>query len=94
MSRVKSLIYMVIGFLISLPWAINAFSDGHEVYMSFASFCYIVMAIVGIPMFFRGLIDFIFAGKTSIGPAAADTSAIDLARIRHVVETEHMRGKK
>ena len=94
MSRVKSLIYLLIGFLISLPWAIKMFSDEHEVYMSFASFFYLVIAMIGIPMFFTGIVNFIFAGKGAIGTGPADMSAIDVGRIRHVVETEQMRGKK
>ncbi len=83
--RAKYAIFAIVGLLLSIPWVLDVFSEKREVYMSLATFCHIIMAMIGLPMMFKNLFQFMFANQGATGPAA-DTTAIDVARIRHSVE--------
>lgn len=90
-SRITAIIIGVVGFLLCQPfiWAVMIFGE-HEPYMSFARFIYVCIFILGLPMFFYGIIGLLTAGHT-LGSASTDAS--DLGRIRHAVEMERM-GRK
>lgn len=88
-SRIIAAMIGAIGFVFCQPfiWVVMIFGE-HEPYMSFATFLYICIFIVGLPMFFYGIIAFLAAGKSGTTFVSNDQS--DMGRVRHAVEAERM----
>jgi hypothetical protein len=85
-ERSKSLIYAIVGGALSLPfWYVMMFGE-HQPYMSLWRILFVIMMLVGFPMFFFGLVT-LFARD---GRGATSSTEMDIQRIRHTVETDRM----
>jgi hypothetical protein len=88
-SKIVAVMIGAMGFVFCQPfiWAVMVFGE-HQPYMSFARFMWICIFIVGLPMFFYGIIAFFAAGKSGTTSVSNDQS--DMSRIRYAVEMERM----
>ena len=88
-SRIVAVMVGAIGFIFCQPfiWVVMVFGE-HQPYMSFARFIWVCIFIIGLPMFFYGIIAFLSAGKSSTTFISNDQS--DMGRVRHAVEMERM----
>lgn len=78
----------IVGFIMSLPFAYVMVFGEHEPYISAGRAFAILLIMIGLPMFFYGIIAFLLGGKTM--PHYGSTTDTDVGRIRHAVEMERM----
>lgn len=91
LSKITAIVIGVVGFIISLPFAYVMMFGEHQPYMSAGRAFAILLVMIGLPMFFGGIIGFFIGGKSGI--TYGSTPETDMGRIRHAVETERMTRK-
>lgn len=90
-GRITSLTTLFIGAIISSPFMYDQVYNVHGPYMSVFTFISIPLMCIGLIMFLFGFITFFTAGQSVGNPAP--TTDIELARIRHAVESNRMERK-
>lgn len=89
MRLITSLVLLIVGLLMSIPFVVDTFFLQHEYhYIEFWPMMFLLGLIVGLPMFMGGIIGLFIRNELC---GSSSTAEIDLGRIRYVVENG---GKK
>jgi hypothetical protein len=89
-SFAKSVVIASTGILLSLPMIYAFMYDSSTGYLSLFELISLLLFLIGGPVFVFG---FISAFNRDRGQISQSMSELDIARIRHAVETELMRRK-
>lgn len=85
-ERSKSLLYAIVGGVICIPfWYVMLFGE-HQPYISLWRILFVVLMLIGFPMFFFGLVT-LFARD---GRGATSSTEMDVQRIRQAIEADRM----
>lgn len=85
MRRFVSIVNLIVGFILCIPFWFHMFFGAHEPYMSLWTMFGVFLVMVGTTMMFLGL----FTLRQTRG--TSDTTQQDIARIRFATETQLMR---
>jgi hypothetical protein len=89
MKFITSIVFVVVGFLLFQPffWVVLVFGDNFH-YVTLPILFMIIGCIIGLPMFFMGLISLTVRKS---GASISSYNDHDLSRIRHKIEQDSRR---